>query len=77
MHYYHVQEFVYSGDFVKTYNGTISDAKSPKEAVKNYLLYYCYDRETINKTKRTTQKTGCNFIVTDCSNHRRGYFIIM
>ena len=76
MKFYAVTEFDYRGPYTRTYFGTISDAKTPKEAVKKYLLYYLGDNFMIDYVKRS-KRTGCNFIVTDCATHKKSYFITM
>lgn len=73
---YAITEFNYEGSYMRSYFGTISDAKTPKEAVKKYLLYYLGDNMMIDYVRRS-KRTGCNFIVTDCATHKKSYFITM
>ena len=76
MKFYAVTEFDYRSPYTRTYFGTIFDAKTPKEAVKKYLLYYWGDNFMIDYVKRS-KRTGCNFIVTNCETQKKSYFITM
>lgn len=75
--FFYVEEYVFSGDYVKLYYGHITDAKTPKEAVRKYLLYYWHDTETINYVRKAARKMGCNFIVKNTAKNKTSYFITM
>lgn len=76
--FYSIEEHYYSDKHgLMKYYGCITDAKTPKEAVRKYLLYYCEDKETINYVRRAVRKQGFNFAVTDTARNRTSYYIIM
>lgn len=75
--FYSIEEHDYaSGNGVKKFYGYIV-AKTPKEAVSKYLLYYWMDKNTIKYVKRAVRKQGSNFAVTDTARNRTSYYIIM
>lgn len=76
--FYYIEEHDYtSGNGVKKFYGHIEDAKTPKEAVRKYLLYYCEDKDTIKYIRRAIRKQGFNFKVIDTARNRTSYYIIM
>lgn len=76
--FYYIEEHDYtSGNGVKKFYGYIVDAKTPKEAVSKYLLYYWADKNTIKYVKRAVRKQGFNFAVIDTARNRTSYYIIM
>lgn len=75
--FYSIEERTYTDHGLRKYYGCITDAKTPKEAVKKYLLYYSGDKETIKYVKRARRKTGFNFAVTNTAKNKTAYFITM
>ena len=76
--FYYIEERDYtSGDDVKKFFGHIEDAKTPKEAVLKYLLYYWGDKDTIKHVRKAMRKQGFNFAVIDTARNRTSYYITM